>query len=92
METHLISLMTKIGTAVQTGLTSMHRLVRPGKVTLLKCKFYFTIVYLSLRRSKCIYGTPDLDFGWRVMASGRFNPNPDRLDRLARAVKPVQAA
>ena len=36
-------LTTKIGTAVQTGLTGMHRPVRPVKVTLSKCNFDFTI-------------------------------------------------
>ena len=36
-------LTTKIGTAVQTGLTGMHRLVRPVKVTLSKYKFDYTI-------------------------------------------------
>jgi len=37
-------LTTKIGTAMQIGLTSMHKPVRPVWVTLSKCPFDFTIV------------------------------------------------
>ena len=55
-------LTTKIGTVVQTGLTGMHRPVRPVNVALSKCKFDFTIAYLLSRRSKCIYGMLNLDF------------------------------
>ena len=38
-----LMLTTKIGTAVQTSLTGMHRPVTLVKVTLSKCKFDFTI-------------------------------------------------
>jgi len=56
-------LMTKIGMIGRTGLTSMHRPVRPVKVNFPKFRFEFTIAYLSSRRSKCIYGTSNLNFG-----------------------------
>ena len=60
-------LMIKIGTAEQTGMTDMHKSVIPVWLTLSKCRFGFTIVQLSSRRSKCIYIyiyiTSDLEFG-----------------------------
>jgi len=55
--------MTKIDTTMQTGKTSVHKRVRSVSVTLSKYKFDFTILYLLLRRSKCIYRTSDLEFG-----------------------------